>query len=84
MNYETGIRTAEGLRPPEAQSASAFRARVSHLAADDRVHHLGGGNVVLGDRHDVLREDDDVGQLAGSKRALQVLLEGRVGGSRQV
>src|SRR5712692_6034933 len=52
---------------------------VLHLSADDRVRHAHGGNLIFGDRHDVLREDRDVGELAGRQRALDGLLEPGVG-----
>ena len=48
---------------------------VPDLPADDRVDHLRGGDLVFRHRQDVLREDDQVGVLAGLQRPLALLLE---------
>ena len=46
-------------------------ARKRHLAADDRVDHRRRRDLILGDRHDVLRQHRDVGELADGERSLE-------------
>ena len=56
----TSLRVMAGF---EARSGSLRRPRASrvlHLAANDRVEHLRGGNLGLRNRHDVLRQHGDV------------------------
>ena len=65
-------RRAEEVEGQRARSSSlAAGAAVHHLAADDGVGDLGGGDLVFRHRQDVLGQHGDVGQLAHGQRALE-------------
>ncbi len=54
---------ATSYTPPATSQFLLLTPLIHHLASENGVVHLGGRDLILGHRHDVLREHDDVGVL---------------------